>query len=394
MNFTRLRDFMDRLTAWGIPGNDVIIFLDNREVFRYQSGWADRENKKRMDGTQLFNIYSCSKLATVTAAMQLYEDGRFLLDDPLGDYFPEFREMTVKLPDGTLVPAKNPISVRHLFTMTAGLNYDLKSPALQKAAKLTGGRTDTLTAVRCLAEEPLSFEPGTHWQYSLCHDMLAGLVELISGMKFRDYVQNNIFGPLGMTESCYHASPETDRRLAAQYQFVSEGADGMTAVEQQSLGYTLPVGRVERIGKENGFTLGPEYDSGGAGVITSIGDYGRFVSALANGGIGPNGARILSSSSIDLMRTNQLGPALMPDFCWKQLTGYGYGLGVRTMIDRAKAGSAGPLGEFGWCGAAGATALADPENQLAVFYSHHMLNALESYYMPRLRNVVYACLGT
>ena len=393
MDFTRLKDFMDRLTAWKIPGNDIVVTLGNREVFRYQSGWADTEKRIPMDGTQLFHIYSCSKVAAVTAAMQLYEEGRFLLTDPLADYFPEYRVMSVRMPDGSLAQAKNLITIRNLFTMTAGLNYDLKSPSAQKAVSLTGGKADTLTVARCLAAEPLSFEPGEHWQYSLCHDVLAALVELISGMKFRDYVRSRIFGPLGMEESFYHASPETDRRLAKQYRFAEEGGgSGATAVEQQSCAYALPEGHAVPAGNENGFLFGPEYDSGGAGVITSVSDYGKLVSALANRGTGPNGARILSARSIDLMRTNQLGPQQLRDFCWKQLAGYGYGLGVRTMIDRAAGGSPGPLGEFGWGGAAGATVLADPENRLAVFYAHHMLNPMEAYYQPRLRNVIYACL--
>lgn len=394
MDFAGLKNFMDRLTSWRIPGSDAVVYLNNREVFRYQSGFADLESGKRMDGTQLFNIYSCSKVTTVTAAMQLYEQGRFLLTDPLCEYLPEYRVMSVRGKDGALSRAENQITLRHLFTMTAGLSYDCDTPAIRKARELTGGAMNTVAVARCLAEDPLSFEPGTRWQYSLCHDVLAAVVEVISGMPFRDYVRKNIFQPLGMEESWYHRTPEIEARMASQYRFVPEEENiPQDAVSLQSAFRAASPGRVEKVGKGAEHVFGPEYDSGGAGIVTSVSDYGRLVSALANRGLGPNGERILSPASVDLLRVNQLGPELMPDFNWKQLAGYGYGLGVRTMVDRAKGGSLGPAGEFGWGGAAGATVLADPENSLAVFYTHHMLNPQEEYYQPRLRNVVYACLG-
>ena len=147
------------------------------------------------------------------------------------------------------------------------------------------------------------------------------------------------------------------------------------------------------MGKGVAHVLGPEYDSGGAGVTTSISDYSKFASALANGGVGQNGEQIISASMIELMRTNQLNEYQRSGMTWSQLKGYGYGLGVRTLIDKAQAGSCGNLGEFGWGGAAGATLLVDPDLHLSVAYAHHMLNPQEGYYQPRLRNIVYSCLG-
>ena len=138
--------------------------------------------------------------------------------------------------------------------------------------------------------------------------------------------------------------------------------------------------------------LTPEYDSGGAGLVSTLNDYILFVDALANGGVGANGARILSPSTIDLMRTNFLDEHQRRTMTWTQLSGYGYGLGVRTHIDHTKSGSLGPDGEFGWQGAAGTMVIADPSNRLAVFYAQHMRNSQEPYILPRLRNVVYACL--
>ena len=137
--------------------------------------------------------------------------------------------------------------------------------------------------------------------------------------------------------------------------------------------------------------LGDRYDSGGAGIITSVPDYAKLCAALANGG-SLNGEKIISRGTIDLWRTNQLDENQMKQFNWAHLSGYGYGLGVRTMIDRAKSGSNGPFGECGWGGAAGAVSLIDPDNNVSLFYAHHMLNNQEAYVLPRMRNVLYTCI--
>ena len=392
MNFTPLKNFMDRLTAWRIPGNSVSVRLGNKEVFRYTSGYANLEAKEPMREDLLFNIYSCSKVATVTAALQLYERGFFLLDDPLYDFIPEYREMYTESPEGNISKAKNPITMRHLFTMTSGLTYNMNTDNIRKKAwELTEGRMDTLTVVKCMAKDPLSFEPGSAWQYSLSHDVLGAVVEVISGKKFRDYMKYNIFEPLGMKDTSYHNEGVRDR-MCEQYRFVDSPEED--TVKLQIQGNSNSEGVVVNAGKDNTYAYGTEYDSGGAGITTSIEDYSLFASALANGGVGANGERILSKGTVELLRTNQLSPEQQKCFNWEHLRGYGYGLGVRTMTDRAQSGFNGNVSEFGWGGAAGATLLADPDTGLSVFYAHHMLNPQETYYQPRLRNVVYTCINS
>ena len=392
MDFTLLKDFMDRLTSCGMPGNSISVCMNNQEIFRYTSGYSNIEEKIPMAENLGFNIYSCSKVATVTAALQLYEKGFFLLNDPIYDFIPEYGKMYIKNSRGDLVKAKNPITMRHLFTMTAGLDYNLNSDSIQiKAKKLTDGKMDTLTVARCIADEPLSFEPGTRWQYSLCHDVLAAVVEAISGKKFRDYVKENIFDPLGMKDSYYHNDNMTDK-LCEQYRL--EDPTETNLVSLQAFGSQKPDGHVVNTGKKVVYVLGPEYDSGGAGITTTVEDYTKFVSALANWGKGANGERILTKGTVDLLRTNQLSEEQSKSMIWSQLSGYGYGLGVRTMTNRALSGSNGSYGEFGWGGAAGATVLVDPDVGLSIFYARHMLNPQESYYQPRLRNIVYTCINS
>lgn len=384
MNFEYMKNFMDSLTEWIIPGNSVVIYKDGKKVFEYSSGYSDLEKKIKKTGEEQLYIYSCSKVATVTAALQLYEQGKFLLSDPLYEYLPEFKKLYVK--DGDRIKAaENPITIRDLFTMTAGLSYATNTPAFEKARKLTDGKMDTRTVIKCLAEEPLLFEPGARWNYSLCHDVLAVLAEVVSGMRFSEYMKKHIFEPLDMNNSYYHAP--NDVIISPQY--IYEIQDTKNIVELQQKEHTTGV--VKRA-YGNELVFGENYDSGGAGIITTVDDYAKFAAALANSGTGLNNNRILSSATVKLMKTNQLNEAQRKTMNWRRLRGYGYGLGVRTLIDKAESGSNSSIGEIGWGGAAGATIIADTEEKVALCYAHHMLNPQEEYYQPRLRNVLYSCL--
>lgn len=384
MNFEYMKNFMDSLTEWIIPGNSVVIYKDGKKVFEYSSGYSDLEKRIKKTGEEQLYIYSCSKVATVTAALQLYEQGKFLLSDPLYEYLPEFKKMYVK--DGDRIKAaENPITIRDLFTMTAGLSYATNTPAFEKARKLTDGKMDTRTVIKCLAEEPLLFEPGARWNYSLCHDVLAVLAEVVSGMRFSEYMKKHIFEPLDMNNSYYHAP--NDVIISPQY--IYEIQDTKNIVELQQKEHTTGV--VKRA-YGNELVFGENYDSGGAGIITTVDDYAKFAAALANSGTGLNNNRILSSATVKLMKTNQLNEAQRKTMNWRRLRGYGYGLGVRTLIDKAESGSNSSIGEIGWGGAAGATIIADTEEKVALCYAHHMLNPQEEYYQPRLRNVLYSCL--
>ena len=293
----------------------------------------------------MYNIYSYAKIATVVAGAQLLERGDFLLNEPLYAYIPEFKHMYVKDTTGNLKEAENPITIGDLFSMTAGFTYDFNSHGFQKARELTKGKMDTVEIIKCVAADPLSFEPGSHWQYSICHDVLAALVSVISGKKFRNYVKDNIFDPLEMNESVYH---QTKKLWSEQL--------NNTVLYQMKKQY-----------------------SGGAGIITTVSDYAKLMAALANYGTGVNGERILSKYTVNLMRTNRLTTQQQSDFGWKQLAGCGYGLGVRTHTLPEKSGLICRLGEFGWGGAAGATAIVDPEIDLGVFYVQHTLNPREEY---------------
>lgn len=349
----------------------------NETVFRYRNGYADLEQRIPIDDQRIMNLYSMTKIMTCTAALQLVEKGIVKLNDPLSDYMPEFGEMTVKksLPDGTSVleRAERPITVRDLFTMTAGFSYDLEAPSIREAVERTNGRMPTRAFAEAMARVPLLYEPGTRWSYSLCHDVLGALIEAVDGRTFGDYLREEITGPLGMHDTGFDLTQEQLGRLAPQYEY------------SDALG--KPVRK-----DGNGFRLGTEYQSGGAGLLSTVSDYVMFLNTLTNRGTSPEGIRILSAAGVDLLRTDHLKESMRSDYAWVQLAGYGYGLGVRTHISKANSGSLSPLGEFGWSGAAGCLAIMDPESQLTVMYAQHMLNNQEPYVHPRLRNIVYSCL--
>ena len=390
MNFEPLKKFMDLWVHEFTPGCCISVYKNNKEIFKYASGYSDLDNGIRLTGNELFFLYSCSKVVTVTAALQLYEKGVFLLDDPLYEYIPEYKNMTIADKNGNISSAKNYITMRHLFTMTAGLTYNKNTEGFNNAYKLTNGKMNTMDVVRSIAVDPLSFEPGTHWQYSLCHDILAGVVEVVTGKRFRDYVKENIFEPLDMNDSYYHLPEDKYNRLSEQYFF--EPNTGENDIVKLQMSNQKADGCIRKIGKSVNLIFGNEYDSGGAGIISNPGDYIKFIAALANMGVGLNGERILSSGAVELMRTNQLSSELLKDYTWPDLRGYGYGLGVRTMIDCAASGSLGSTGEFGWNGAAGSMTLADPEQNLAMVFGQHIINPRAAFFVPRLRNILYSCI--
>ena len=278
--FEQTKALCQKFLDMGIPGFDMIVYKDGECVLRHMGGYADPDKKTPMQGNEKYHIYSCSKLFTCTAALQLWEKGLFSLDDDLADYIPAFREMTVQTENGP-VKAKNPIKIHHLFEMTSGMTYDLETPALKAYYEADGRRCPTLAMVNELAKTPLRFEPGTGWEYSLSHDVLAALVEILSGEKFENYVKNHIFTPLGMENSDFLHPVEDWNGFARQYQY--------NDTTKQFIPWW-----------QNTYRPGVEYASGGAGCVSTVEDYIKFLEALRIGDI------ILKKETIAMMATDRL----------------------------------------------------------------------------------------
>ncbi len=297
------------------------------------------------------------------------------LDDPVSAYLPAYARLTVWDGDGVR-PARRTMTVRHLMSMQSGLDYDLTSPAIAEVLARTDGQASTRQLADAKAADPLCFEPGTDYLYSLSHDVLGAVIEVVSGRRFSEYLQENLFDPLGLETVRFAPDEAMLARMCAQYTFNAEK------------------NRPELVEKgANNYRITPNHESGGAGLYCDVKDYIAFADALACGGESRDGARILSPAMIQLWNANQLGPRSRATFDAWNRKGYSYGLGVRTRVDTS-VGGRGQIGEFGWDGAAGAWTMIDPVNHISAFYAMHVRNFEYCYYVihPTLRDMIYAAL--
>lgn len=379
--FSDLEKYLDTIPAKEkTPGGSIRVFHHGNEVFRYSFGYADRENKIKMTGDEYYFMYSATKPITCATALHAWEQGAFILSEPVWWYLPEFKNTQVKVykQDGSfdLVPQKREMVIQDLFTMSAGLNYDTSSAEIRKVAEETNGVAPTREVMKGIAKMPLEYQPRERWGYSFGHDVLAGVVEVATGVRFSEYMKKVIFEPLGMTKSTFRITDEIKEQMAQQYIF------------------NYSTGEAEVKGKRNDYIFGSEYDSGGAGVITTIDDYAKFVQAMSCSGKAPNGKRILAPSTVKLMSTNMLDEKRMADFStWRNNAEYGYGLGVRTKIYEGWGGNNCSIGEFGWDGAAGTLCSIDPEREIGIVYTQHMLNPHHEQIHPRIKMMVNHALG-
>lgn len=386
MNFQKVEAYLNSLMeAYGLTGLDCKVMRDHQTLFRKCVGFSDAARTKSVSDRDLYDVYSCTKIVTMTAAMQCVEKGLFCLDDPVERYLPGFADMMVAdefdfgfppvMPKSSdsMHPATSRITIRRLMSMTSGMSYDLESEAIRETIA-NNPYADTLTLASAMGRMPLLFEPGTHYFYSLGHDIVATVIEVVTGMQYRDYLQQNIFNPLGLKDMFLHIPESEKGRVTAKYI-----CDPDTE-------------RILPHDGSNAYRLTDSYDSGGAGLCCTVDDYILILDALACGGVAHNGYQLLSQDSIDQLRSPQLNDTCREDFLLGGKVGYSYGLGVRTLVDGEKSRS--PVGEFGWDGAAGAYAVIDPVNHISIFYAQEVLNMLKSYQEihPTLRDLIYEAI--
>lgn len=368
MNFEKLTRLLDRLPENGIPGGEMRVWVNHEEVYWHAFGL---NYAKPLTGTERYWLYSASKVICMTAGMQLIEQGIIKLDDPVSKYLPAYSHLTVN-DHGVIRPAKTVMTIRHLMSMCCGLDYDLDAPAIQACLKKYGSAATTVQLAEAIAEKPLLFDPGMYYEYSLGHDVMAAVIEVASGITYGEFCQKNIFDPLEMRHITFHPTKEDLAMLAETWRCNRNG-------QLEPVAHHKPP-----------HILSECYESGGAGLMGTSESYIRLADALANGGIGCTGVRILKPESIDLMRSNQLSGSTMCSFRHKMMAGwsYGYGLGVRTLINNDL--TPAPIGEFGWDGAAGAYLTISPEKHVAAFYVQQILGCnLVFDIKPAVRDLVY-----
>ncbi|ENZ82741.1 MULTISPECIES: serine hydrolase domain-containing protein [Caulobacter] len=339
-------------------GVSALVWQDGRERYFGTAGMADREAGKPMRRDTLVQIFSMTKPVTGVALMQLWEQGKFGLDDPLSRYLPEFAGVQVIDGKGGLRPPARPIVIRDLLRHTAGFSYGMRDTAADaafKAADPLGLRNDLTEFGRRLAKVPLMYDPGERWSYSAAVDVQALLVEKLSGQPFEAYVKAHILDPLGMKDTGWTQPESAFSRLAAVY---NKGADGKLAKEDPAETRRMNFDPTRRM------------TMGGAGLVASIDDYARFTRMLLGGGT-LDGVQILRPSTVRLMATDQLDPRVT-DRWWlpsKGSVGFGLDFAVRVKQPRTAAENRGAVGEFFWDGRDSTLFWVDPVNRLtAVFF--------------------------
>lgn len=375
-SFTQLTAYLDSLSQrFHIPGCDCVITHRGRVIYRHSAGFSDLAGTRPVSARDTYWVYSATKLFTCTAALRLCDEGKLRLEDPVSLYLPEYENLTVRDGnDGQVRPMATVPTIAQLMSMTGGLDYDLQRPGILAVRQLPPEEQTTRRFAAALAADPWCFDPGTHFQYSLCHDVLGAVIEVVSGQSLHDYIRGDITEPLGMTDTTFHPSADQYARASAQFIHLDEAC------------------RLAPYGCENIYRLSQRYDSGGAGLMSTVDDYIRLLSTLSMGGVSPEGYRLLSSGAIQALAANRLSPAQLSEFRFRPaFAGYGYGLGVRTVMDSNLTCSS--PGEFGWDGAAGAYTMVDPLHQTALYYAQQVLNSDTTYNQihPTIRALV--CQG-
>jgi CubicO group peptidase (beta-lactamase class C family) len=360
-------------------GGMGMIARNGKIIYSQTYGQADREAGKVMTDDAIYRIYSMSKPITGVALMMLYEEGKFRLNDPIAMYIPEMANLPVALStggtgvvsDGTtsiaigsgdesLVgqtrKAKRQPTIRDLMTHTAGLTYGIfgnteVDQAYRKAGLL--GDMDLKEFVTVLGKLPLQYDPGSQWHYSVSVDVQGYLVEVLSGMKFSEFLEQRIFAPLDMQDTAFKVNEGNKDRLAQLYK-----PEGVTADN-----YFFPAtGSGLEIADafiSAGYIYGGKFESGGGGLVATARDYLRFSQMMLNGGE-LDGVRILSPKTVDLMTTNHIGD-LGLGYGSK---GIGFGLDFAVVLNPGEVGEVSSAGEYNWGGAAGTRFWIDPQEQL------------------------------
>ena len=337
-----------------IGGAVALVLRDGQPVYERAVGWSDKEAGRRMTTDTIFRIASQTKAITSTAILSLVEEGKLTLTDSVSRVLPQFAKTTVAS-GGSIVPAKRAITIRDLLTHTAGISYgtepaiasQYEAKGLGPAAGLgwyTADKDEPVCAtMERLATLPFVAQPGEQWVYGYNTDILGCVVERASGMSLDAFVKTRITDPLRMTDTQFFLPAAQRNRLAAVY---ASGDDALIRRAPDG-----PRG-------QGNYVDGPRRSfSGGAGLLSTARDYGRFLEMIRRGGE-LDGVRILAPRTVRLMTTNQVGTL-------HSATGLGFGLGFET-TDRYGANGMDSEGAFGWGGAYGSVYRVDPEAKLVM----------------------------
>ena len=385
-------ELVDRYVAEGkLAGAQVQVAHRGEVALRHTVGRADVASDRPLGDDAIYRIYSMTKPITSIALMQLYEQGRVLLEDPVSAYIPEFAEMQV-FTGGTptapkVRPAQTTMTVKDVLTHASGLTYGFffqnNLDAMYRADGLGDFQLPDYTleeGMRRLATKPLAFDPSTAWNYSMSTDVCGRLVEVIAGVGLDEYFAERITGPLGMDDTAFHVPADKKDRFTSNYALTPD--EPLLIVDSfDASPYLSP----------------PIFLSGGGGLVGTVDDYQRFVDMLLNGGE-LDGRRIIGRKTLEYMTINhlpegktlnELGQSL---FSEAVMEGMGFGLGFSTLVDPARNGAVSSGGEFAWGGAASTAFWVDPAEEITCVFMTQLMPS-SSYPLRReLKATVYQAL--
>jgi CubicO group peptidase (beta-lactamase class C family) len=362
-----------------VPGAVALVARRGRLGYFESFGRRDAAAGAPMAKDAIFRIYSMTKPITSVAAMMLWEEGRFLLSDPIAKYLPDLSRLDVARLDVTIdrdgeierVPALRAVSIQDLLRHTSGLTYEFRGSGpvhkMYRSAKVDSRAQSNADQVATLGRMPLLYQPGTRWEYGRSTDVVGRLVEVLSGQTLSAFFEQHILAPLGMVDTAFHVPPRHHSRLAEAF-----GRDPDSGLTVQLLEVRDP----------------PNFQSGGGGLVSTAADYARFLQMLLNGGT-LDGRRLLSRKTIELMTADHLGPITgAPDLL---LPGHGFGLGFAVRLHSGIAHVPGSIGQYFWGGLAGTTFWIDPAEQL---FALMLIQApgLRDYYRTLFRDLVYSAV--
>ncbi len=394
-----------------LPGVSVLLTRGGQIAYSHRYGHRDCERSLPVTADTIYRIYSMTKPIVSIAAMQLYEQGKLLLKDPVSRWIGEFADARVFAGGNaaqyqTREPASE-ITVHSLLTHTSGLTYDFHFAnvvdELYRANGFNWGAPGNLEETcEALASLPLLFDPGSEWNYSYSTDVLGRVVELVSGQALDDYLTEHVTGPLGMVDTGFQVPEGEVERFAANYTTAALAA----RVGAGNTGRSVPTYRSDNPGlarrliddpRTSPYLAPPKILSGGGGLVSTMGDYHRFTQMLRNGGE-LDGARIIGSRTLAFMASNhlpdgadltQFGRALFSETAFD---GVGFGLGFSVVLDPAKTKTVCSTGEYAWGGAASTAFWVDPVEDITVVFLTQLLPSSVHPIRTELKPLVYQAL--
>lgn len=427
-NQARITD-MDRLIRSEIArdnlaGANLLLLKDGRTLHRASYGMANKEKQIPMTDDTIFRIFSMTKPVICAAAMLLMERGILDLSDPVEHYLPDFHGQQVFLPGSTqTVPASRAVRLSDLVNMTSGLAYPDDCTSAGKAvaalfdemtaAQDAGVPFSTVQLANRLGQIPLAFQPGEHWMYGTSADVLGAVVEVASGMRLSRFLKQELFDPLDMKDTDFYVPDAKKNRFAELYRCSEIPDEGeaplktnvVNAIQTPAKGGVVDTlssfsvyqsDKRMHIAPQPGKNLGmegydhaPAFESGGAGLVSTIEDYAHFTTMLLQGGVW-QGRRILGKNTVSFLCSPQLSDAYAPDLNWDSLRGYRYGNLMRHLADPAAGGTNADVGEFGWDGWCGTYFTISPKSNFIMLYFIQRCDAGCNEITRRLRHIAYS----